>query len=132
MARPFHQAVSIMLIDALRTDPALRAVVHVVDDGRRDRLPYPHIRLGEMREQHWGCKDRDGGEVQCQLLLRDKGDLGRMPAISAAVQRVILALPRRFSGWETAGAQLRDRRQTWLSAGVEECRITLRLRGLRL
>ena len=120
------------LLSGLRGDAAIRDAAHVIDDGMLNRPPYPHLQWIDAKSSAWGAKDRPGGEVTAVLVLRDKGQTGRILPLAQAMARVAEGLPRVIDGWETSGVVLMARSHGWTKTGVEEIRLSIRVRGWRV
>lgn len=119
------------LIAALRSDAALSALVHHIDDGEAKAPPVPYGRVAEASAAEWGAKDRPGHELRFEVQFADRGDGARLDAIAAAAMAVISAMPRTIDGWETGGFTVLRTRQARGRGGVNQMAISLRLRGWR-
>lgn len=100
------------LIEALRGDGALAALVNIVTDEEAPKVTPPALTLGPLVASDWGARGVEGLNVRVPITLVDRGD--RPDRIAAAAQRaaaVMAALPDMPDGWRP-GAVRAERSRT--------------------
>ncbi len=88
-----EMAVRGAVLEALRGDAALAAMLNGVWDGPPVKASAPYVVLGECIGVDWGTKDRAGREVRVAMTVQDKrenadGLAALLALVDAAVRRV--------------------------------------------
>lgn len=88
-----EMAVRGAVLEALRGDAALAAMLNGVWDGPPVKASAPYVVLGECIGSDWGTKDRAGREVRVAMTVQDKrenadGLAALLALVDAAARRV--------------------------------------------
>ncbi|MEZ5708999.1 MAG: DUF3168 domain-containing protein [Blastomonas sp.] len=100
-----------VLLDWLRGDTALMALVHAIQDEGALRATPPSVAIRDSQSAEWGVKLRQGREIRFVLEADERGeDSDRLAAIVAALEARIVAMPASQNGFDLVGlTQLRSR-----------------------
>lgn len=102
------------LIDWLRADAILMALLNTVAEEAPSRASPPWLGIAASASTDWSTKDRTGREIRVALELHGRGDdPGTLAAMTRAIEARIEALPRAQPGFAIAST-------TFLRARAEQ------------
>lgn len=120
------------LLSALAGDAVLGAGLNRVGDGDGEAAGVPFALMGEIVGSDWGAKDLPGRELRFSVSVSDRGEVTRIAELIAAVEAVLGAMPRGFSGWECGGVSVLRTRTVRRRDGVRLATVEARVRGWRV
>lgn len=109
-------ALRAVLIEALRGDAGLMALVNGVEDGGVLKMSPPVLLLGQLFATEWGARDVAGLSVRVPMTLIDRADRpDRLSDAAVRIGAVMDALPDEAGGWQIGDARF-ERARTVRSA----------------
>ena len=126
-----------MTFENLWRDAVLAALSGVsglnrVGDGDGEAAGFPFAVLGEIAGTDWGAKQRPGRELRFSVSVQDRGEVERIAGLAAAVEAVLVAMPRAFPGWECGGVTVLRSRMLRRRDGVRVATIEARVRAMQI
>ncbi|HEX7871861.1 MAG TPA: DUF3168 domain-containing protein [Sphingobium sp.] len=100
------------VLEALRADEGLMALVNAVEDGSAAKVTAPAVLLGQFAASEWGARGLKGLSVRIPLTSIDRSDRpDRLDAVAARIDAVMDGLPVTAGGWRIGTVGL-DRSRT--------------------